>query len=152
MAARMVRDADVNLTLEQRAEATNEQRAAAYISIHAGIPGGGVRVYTPAFSNTAAASSGPFLTWDNTQDHYLARSQTLAHGVANELGRKKITVVTLGTPLRPLNNINAPAIAIELAADPDNVQDVLDQKFQATVAAAVATGIAQVRSQLEDHR
>jgi N-acetylmuramoyl-L-alanine amidase len=147
--ARMTRDADVNLSLEQRAEATNAQRAAAYVCIHAGIPGGGVRVYTPAFGSTGTAASGQFLTWDNAQDHHLARSRTLARGVASELGRKKITVVTLGTPLRPLNNINAAAIAIELAADPDSVQDLADPKFQTTVATAVAVSIAQLRPQLE---
>lgn len=146
---RLVRDDDVTLSLEQRAETTNEQHAGAYVAIHAGTPGGGVRVYIPAFTVNGSASPGRFLTWEHAQDNYLPRSRLMALGIAGELEKKNITAVTLGTPLRPLNNINAPAIAIELAADPDNVQDITDQKFQGTVAAAIAVGVAQVRTQLE---
>ncbi|HEY6250683.1 MAG TPA: N-acetylmuramoyl-L-alanine amidase [Candidatus Angelobacter sp.] len=145
---RMVRDADVGLSIEQRAEATNEQRAAAYVAIHAGTPGGGVRVYVPAFTPSGPAS-GKFLTWENAQENFLPRSRVLARGIAGELEKKHIGASVLGTPLRPLNNINAPAIAIELAADPDNVLDMTDQKFQTTVATAIAVGIAQLRGQLE---
>jgi len=145
---RLMRDGDITLTLEQRAEASNQERAAAYVAIHAGTPGGGVRIYTPAFAVESEAGAGKFLPWDNAQGNYLPLSRVIARGIAGELKRKDITAVMLGTALRPLNNINAPAIAIELAADPDNVQDLTDQKFQNTVAAAVAVGIAQVRAQL----
>lgn len=147
--ARLTRDADVSLTLQQRAEAANEQRAGAYLAVHAGTPGGGVRVYVPEFAANGATGSGKFLTWESAQDNYLPRSRALARGIAGELEKKDLTVSTLGTPLRPLNNINAPAIAIELAADPDNVQDLTDQRFQTAVATAVAVSIARLRDQLE---
>lgn len=149
VAVRLLRDSDVTISLEQRAEISNEQRAGAYLAIHAGIPGGGVRVYTPAFGSNDKAAAGRFLSWDNAQEAYVPRSRTLAKGIAGELDKRDITATTLGTQLRPLNNINAPAIAIELAADPDNVQDITDQKFQNTVAAAIAVSIAQLRGQLE---
>ena len=53
IAARLVRDADVGLSLEQRAEMANGQHAGAYVAIHAGLPGHGVRIYTPAIASAA---------------------------------------------------------------------------------------------------
>jgi N-acetylmuramoyl-L-alanine amidase len=51
-------------------------------------------------------------------------------------------------PVRPLNNIVAPAIAVELIPDTEAPQSMESQKRQTTVAAAIASGIAQVRNQM----
>lgn len=152
IAVRLMRDTDVSMSLEQRAETTNEQRAGVYVAIHAGIPGGGVRVYAPAFGTNSGAGQVKFLPWENAQENYVPRSRTLAKGIAGELDKRNITATILRASLRPLNNINAPAIGIELAGDPDNVQDITEQKFQNTVATAIAVGIAQLRGQLEGQR
>src|SRR5215472_11386688 len=98
IAARLVRDTDVTVGLEQRAEITNQQRAAIYVAIHAGMPGHGVRVYAPGFSSELPTPSVKFLTWDNAQAAHLARSRTLARVIAGELGKKNVTVSTLNTP------------------------------------------------------
>ena len=152
IAVRMMRESDVGMSLEQRAESSNEQRAGVYIAIHAGIPGGGVRIYAPASEANNTPAQVKFLPWEKAQDDYVPRSRTLAKGIAGGLDKRNITATILRSSLRPLNNINAPAIGIELAADPDNVQDIIDQKFQNTVAAAIAVGVAQVRGQLESQR
>jgi N-acetylmuramoyl-L-alanine amidase len=47
-----------------------------------------------------------------------------------------------------LNNIVTPAIAVELTPDGDEAQSLENQKRQNTVAAAIASGIAQVRGQM----
>jgi N-acetylmuramoyl-L-alanine amidase len=60
---------------------------------------------------------------------------------------KGLTVATLGMPVRPLNNIAAPAIAVELAPD-DDPQSMESQKRQNNVATAIALGVAQIRSQM----
>jgi hypothetical protein len=73
----------------------------------------------------------------------------LAQAVAAELGKKGVQALSLSTPLRPLNNINAPAIAIELATDHDSGQQALGQKLQGTVATAIASVAAQFRPQWE---
>ena len=146
--ARLLRDADVALSLEQRAEAANEQHAALYVALHAGMPGRGIRVYSPA-NVSSGVTSGRFLPWDNAQSNYLSHSQALAAAVAAALAKKNLTVSTLSTPLRPLNNINAPAIAVELATDPADLQDIVGQKFQTSVASGIAAEIAQQRSQWE---
>jgi N-acetylmuramoyl-L-alanine amidase len=46
-----------------------------------------------------------------------------------------------------LNNIAAPAIAVELAPD-DDPQSLESQKRQNNVATAIALGIGQIRSQM----
>lgn len=150
--ARLLRDADVNLSLEQRAENANEQHASVYVALHAGMPGQGVRVYAPALASFAPPAAGKFALWNNAQADSLARSQELAQRITSELGKKDVNAIELATPLRPLNNVIAPAVAIELAPDPNNVEDIMGQKFQTTVAAAIAVGIGQLRPQWEEPR
>src|SRR5215471_3659130 len=65
--ARLLRDADATLSLQQRAETANEQRAALYVALHAGMPGRGIRVYSPANVSPRVAATGRFLPWDNAQ-------------------------------------------------------------------------------------
>jgi len=151
ISARLLRDGDASVSLEQRAETANAQHAGIYLALHAGMPGQGVRIYTPALV-ASSAPAGKFLPWEAAQSAYMARSRTLAQAVAGEIGKKDVKVLNLSTPLRPLNNITAPAIAVELAPDPNNIQDIAGQKFQSTVAAGVAAGVAQVRSQWEAQR
>ena len=151
ISARLLRDGDASVSLEQRAETANAQHAGIYLALHAGMPGQGVRIYTPALV-ASSASVGKFLPWEAAQSAYTARSRTLAQAVASEVGKKDVKVLNLSTSLRPLNNITAPAIAVELAPDPNNIQDIAGQKFQSTVAAGVAAGVAQVRSQWEAQR
>ena len=148
IAAQLLRDGDTTISLEQRVEATNEHRAALYFALHAGTPGSGVRVYAPALASQSWDTS-KFVPWERVQEPYLARSRTLARAVAAELEKKGVQALNLSTPLRPLNNINAPAIAIELATGRDSSQQTLGQKLQGTVATAIASVAAQFRPQGE---
>jgi len=152
IAAHLLRDADLSISLEQRAETTNEQHAGIYVAIHAGLPGHGVRVYAPGFTSGIPTPSGKFLTWENAQANYLVRSRALAKEIAANLQKKNVQVSSLSAPLRPLNNINAPAVAVELALNPDNIPELTSQKFQTTVAAGIAAGIVQLRAQQEGQR
>ena len=151
IAVRLVRDGDVNLSLEQRAEMANGLHAGIYVAIHAGLPGRGVRIYSPAITS-ATEPAGKFQPWESAQSPYVGRSQALAQAVAEEVGKKQIDVVSFKTSLRPLNNITLPAIAVELAPDPANVADLASQKFQTNLAAGIASGVAQARAQLEAQR
>jgi N-acetylmuramoyl-L-alanine amidase len=148
IAAHLLRDTDVDIALERRAEITNEQHAAIYVAIHAGRPGRGVRVYAPLLAEQPQQVAGRFLPWESAQSGALSRSRTAAQAVAGELRKKGLTVTSLGMPVRPLNNIVPPAIAVELAPDADDPQSLENQKRQNTVAAAIASGIAQIRGQM----
>src|SRR5205823_9810422 len=100
IAARLLRDADINLSLELRAELTNAQHAGMYVAIHAGVPGQEVRVYTPALTSSSSASFSPgeqanvkpgqFLPWETAQSAFLSQSQTVAQSVAGELQKKDV--------------------------------------------------------------
>ena len=86
IAARLLRETDLSLSLEQRAQIANQQHAGMYIALHAGMPGPGVRVYAPALTVPAPASTGPFVPWERVQSNYLSRSQALGwRGSAGEL-------------------------------------------------------------------
>jgi N-acetylmuramoyl-L-alanine amidase len=147
IASHLLRDGDIEIGIERRAEITNEQHAAMYIALHAGLPGHGVRVYSPLLTDPQQAD-GRFLPWESAQSGALIRSQSVAQAVTAEIRKKGLSVTSLGVPLRPLNNIVVPAIAVELAPGADGLQSLENQKRQNTVAAAIASGIAQVRSQM----
>jgi N-acetylmuramoyl-L-alanine amidase len=146
--AHLLRDADIDIGLERRAEITNEQHAGIYVALHAGRPGRGVRVYAPLLADPQQPMTGRFLPWESAQSGSLNRSRTTAQAVAGELRKKGLTVTSLGMTVRPLNNIVTPAIAVELTPDGDEAQSLESQKRQNTVAAAIASGIAQVRGQM----
>jgi N-acetylmuramoyl-L-alanine amidase len=151
IAVRLLRESDIDLSLDHRAELTNEQRAGLYVALHAGRPGKGVRVYSPLLTDVQP-QAGRFLPWETAQSSALGRSQNLARAVSEEFQKKGLTVVNLGVPLRPLNNIAAPAIAVELAPDADDLQSLESQKRQNNVATAIALGVLQIRSQTGAHQ
>jgi N-acetylmuramoyl-L-alanine amidase len=145
---RLLRDSDIDLSLERRAEITNEQHAGLYVALHAGRPGRGVRVYASFLNDSQPPLASRFMPWESAQAGALGRSQIAARAVSDELRKKGLTVANLAMPVRPLNNLAAPAIAVELTPDTDDPQSLENQKRQNTVAAAVAAAIAQVRGQL----
>lgn len=144
---RLLRESDFDLSLDRRAEITNEQHTGLYVALHAGRPGKGVRVYVPLLTDSQPPA-GRFLPWESAQSAVLSRSQNVARAVSEELKKKDMTVASLGVPLRPLNNITTPAIAVELAPDEDDTQSLEGQKRQSSVATAIALGIVQASSQL----
>lgn len=148
--ARMLREADVGLSLDRRAEMANEPHTALYVSLHAGRPGKGVRVYAPLLSSTQPAA-GRFLPWESAQAGSLERSRKLAVAVTRELRKKNMQAALLGAPLRPLNSIVPPAIAVELAPDPDNVHSLESEKVQTAVASAIASAVAQTGATASGH-
>lgn len=148
IATRLLRESDIDLSLERRAEITNEQHAGLYVALHAGRPGKGVRVYASFLTDPQQPLASRFMPWESAQSGALGRSQITARAVSDELRKKGLTVANLAMPVRPLNNLAAPAIAVELTPETDDPQSLENQKRQNSVAAAVAAAIAQVRSQL----
>jgi N-acetylmuramoyl-L-alanine amidase len=146
VAAKLLRDSDFNLSLERRAEITNEERPGIYVALHAGPPGKGARVYMPALPFAQEPSAGRFLPWESAQRNSLERSKVVARAVMPELRKAGLPVVILTTPLRPLNNLTAPAIAVEWASE--NSQSFENQRVRATLASALAAGLVQARERM----
>jgi len=151
IAAGMLRNSDIAIPLDQRATSVNAARPALYISLHAANTGRGVHVFTSMLPPTSETRNS-FLPWDTAQAAYLDLSGVAAGSVAAELESRKLPNTTLVAPLRPMNNIAAPAIAIEIAPPDDTVENINSADYQEQVAQSIAAGIAAVRSKLPETR
>ena len=60
----------------------------------------------------------------------------------------QIQVRTLAAPLRPLNNVSAAAIAVEVAPPTTDAKDLSLPAYQQNVVSALANGIVSVRDRL----
>jgi N-acetylmuramoyl-L-alanine amidase len=143
----VLRDSDANLPVDQRAVFTNGDHAAIYIALHAASNGHGVRVYT-AMLPYPDDDHGPFRSWDTAQRSALPLSRSMASAVAGEIQRRQIPVRNLAASLRPLNNVIGAAIAVEVAPQGSDVNQVTAPDYQQLVTSAVATAIAANRDQL----
>ncbi len=151
IAVAMLRNSDVALSLDQRALATNAARPALYVTLHAANTGRGVHVFTSLLPAANLSRDG-FLPWDTAQAAFLDLSGVVAGSVAAELETRKLPNTTLVAPLRPMNNIAAPAVAVEIAPPDDKVENIANAEYQEQVAQSIAAGIAAVRSKLPEVR
>ena len=143
----VLREGDATMSLDQRANMTNAAHPTIYICLHAASQGSGIRLYT-ALLPAAADSRGPFLDWSTAQSGFRAASQTAESSLASELRKRQIAVRSLLAPLRPLNNITAAAVAIEIAPPAGKLADLNSPAYQQLVAESVTAGIEAVRDQL----
>jgi N-acetylmuramoyl-L-alanine amidase len=151
LATLLLRDGDTTLSLDQRASLTNSAHPAIYICVHAASQGNGVRVYTTLVP-AHAENRGPFLAWDTAQASFQPISRIAETAVMGELLNKQIPARSLITPLRPLNNITAAALAMEVAPSSDDVSQLNSSAYQQLITAAIAAGVANVHGQLEAGR
>ena len=144
----MLRDSDSTLTLEQRADTVNASRAAVYVAVHAASLGTGVRVYT-AMLPAVASRQQLFVPWEMAQSGHTVASRIVANAVAGEIGRREMPSEVVAAPVRPLNNLTTAAIAVEVSLPGPQVETLNSPGYQQQVAAAIASGIADARPQLE---
>jgi N-acetylmuramoyl-L-alanine amidase len=151
IASSLLRNGDYAIALDQRAISINAARPALYIALHAANTGKGVHVFTSLLppENTAP---GQLLPWDTAQAAFSDLSGTIAGSVAAELETRKLPNLTLAAPLRPMNNVAAPAIGIEIAPPGADVADIAAPAYQTQVAQSIAAGVAAVRSHLPEVR
>lgn len=150
VATLMMRDADLTIPLEHRAETANVAHAAVYISIHASAPASGVRVYT-SMLHPAERRTG-FVPWEEVQASYVNGSRRLVAALSESLKKARFDMGFMPAPVRPLNSVAAAAVAIELSPPRTDAESILNSTFQASLASAVATGIIQARGQVESSR
>jgi N-acetylmuramoyl-L-alanine amidase len=147
----VLRDGDTTLSLDQRANLANAAHPAIYICIHAASQGTGVRLYGSMLPS-GGESHGPFLDWDTAQSAFASASQTVETSVIAELQKKQISVRTLIAPLRPLNNITAAALAVEIAPPEAGISELNSPGYQQLITEAIATGMVAAREKLETPR
>jgi N-acetylmuramoyl-L-alanine amidase len=146
----MLRDGDENVAVDQRAGSANSANAAIYVALHASSSGHGVRLYTAMlpYETSGRDDRGLFRSWTLAQRLYISTSQVAATAIAAEMQRRQIPVRTLLAPLRPLNNIAAAAVAVEVAPQGSDVTQLSAPDYQQLVTSAVATAIAAARDRL----
>ena len=147
----LLRDGDTPLSLDQRATAANRAHPAIYICLHAGSLGTGVRIYTSLIPS-GGEDSGPFRDWNTAQASFLTMSRVVSGAVAGELQRRHILARALTAPLRPLNNIATPAIAVEIAPPEIGSADFNSNTYRQEVVGSVVSAVVSLRGQLEAGR
>jgi N-acetylmuramoyl-L-alanine amidase len=143
----LVRDGDISLSSDQRANIANTVHASIYLCVHASTQGTGVRVFTSVIPHSAA-DRGPFIDWDTAQASLLLSSQRAVTKLSEALQPLKVPVRTASAPLRPLNNIRITAVAVEVAS-PDSSAGPESPAYQESVAKVLAIGLADLHDQLE---
>jgi N-acetylmuramoyl-L-alanine amidase len=148
LVAELVRDGDVNLSTDDRAARANAAHPVLYVCLHATSEIGGIRIYT-AMLGEGEDRLGPFIGWNTAQFPSLRASRAAQQGVASAIQKSGIAARSLVAPLRPLNNVISPAIAVELAPAKSDISQLESADYQQTISTAIANGIAQVVSTLE---
>jgi len=118
----LTRNDDSNPSYDDRAAAANAFRDAVFISLHVSSTGtpGTVRAYYEEMGSTpapATATAG-LVSWDQAQKTYLDASHHLADLIQIELSERfpNSPDTSLGTAVRVLRSVAAPAVAVELSS------------------------------------
>jgi N-acetylmuramoyl-L-alanine amidase len=146
----LTRIADNALTADQRATSANTSHASLYVALHSSAAGHGVRIYAsllaPAQPGQDARS---FLPWETAQSPYVAKSSAAAATLASGCDLAGLPVRNSAAPLRPLNSVTLAAVAVEIAPLGSSADELATPEYQQKIAAALASGIAALRGQLE---
>jgi N-acetylmuramoyl-L-alanine amidase len=143
----LLRDGDASLTLDQRAGAANAAHAGIYLSLHATSHGTGARAYTAQLPVEGEAK-GIFHPWNAAQAPALPISRSAAAAIVSELQKKQFPARDSTAALRPLNNVQMAAVAVELAPGPGGMADLASAEYQQKAAAAIADAVASLRDRL----
>ena len=143
IACELVRDGDVTLSADQRATMVNTGDTSLYIALHASSLGSGIRVFTSMLP-ASAGGKGTFVDWNTAQASALERSRAIQQQLIAAIQKIHFPTRSLVAPLRPLNNIKSPAIAIEIAPTTGNAAQVSSSGYQAMICSAVANALASM--------
>jgi N-acetylmuramoyl-L-alanine amidase len=149
------------LTTDQRAELANRARAVACIVIHASNSGSGVHLYTSALQPPTPESTYDYwpgarqsftpTPWDSAQAEFVNLSRQMVGNLNASLGTAHLPSLVGHEPVRPLNNLTCPAIALELAPLPvadGNAVPVTDSNYQMRVTEALTAVLMSWRDQV----
>lgn len=143
---RMTRNNDPEqpLTNMQRASTANQARATACVVIHSTASGMGIHVYASSLPESSLANqpldpNSP-VHWSKAQLPYVSQSSNLLAQLRDAFTRSHLPVVAGRSWLPPLDNLQCPAVVIEMAPLHDGDNKILpnDADYQQQVAQAIA--------------
>jgi N-acetylmuramoyl-L-alanine amidase len=150
------RDADpaAPLSGDQRAEIANRAHAVACLVLHATASGSGVHLYTSALQPPEEDSSANFplapqpafvpVPWEQAQAASVSQSLRLASELSAAMGKAGLPAVSGREPVRPLDNLECPAVAVELAPLPvagGDATPATDPNYQQRVVATLTAAL-----------
>ena len=145
----LLRDGDAAFTIDQRAQRVNQAHPKIYLCVHASSLGLGARIFTSWLPPGTPENNGAFLDWNKAQAGVLPLSRAAASSIARGLQNARIPTRAFEAPLRPLNNIASPAVALEIAPLASDVRAINSVEYQTQIATEVAAAVAAMRSRLE---
>ena len=122
--------------------------------LHATAVGSGVHVYTstlePALpENEDSPSAYVPIAWETAQAGFVDQSRQFAGILKAALAKASLPALTGAAPLRPLDNLMCPAVAIEIAPGTAPATDAdYQQHVAAALTAALTTALQTWRDQL----
>ncbi len=143
----LTRDSDTDITNDARAALANNTHPIACISLHATGAGTGIHLFSTALHQASAEAGKPIL-WDEAQSLYADRSHMLADELLTAFTRSKMPVSSGQTWIRPLDNMQCPAIAIEVAPMKDGTT-ADDTTYQGHIADILANAMLFWRSHVQ---
>ncbi len=143
----MTREGDVDVTNDGRAALANATHPIACILLHATSAGRGVHLYTTAL-HQQNIGTGSAVRWDEAQAAYAERSRVLGEDLKSAFQRSRIAASTGQTWMRPLDNMQCPAVAVEIAPMKDGT-GADDTTYQGQIASAVANTLLLWRGKVQ---
>jgi N-acetylmuramoyl-L-alanine amidase len=115
----------------------NTTHPIACILLHATPVGSGVHLFSTSLAQGNADPGAPVL-WNAAQSPFADRSHALTDGLRTAFGRSRIPVSAGQTWMRPLDNMQCPAVAVEISPEPDGGPAADDAGYQSRVASVIA--------------
>lgn len=131
----LTREGDTVVSNEARATVANQNKSVACLLLHTTASGTGLHLFTSSLTATPPNSTG--VLWDEAQAPFVQRSQRLANELSTAFSRSKIPVSSAATWIRPLDNMQCPAVAIEIAPESDGTRSS-NHGYQNRIADAIA--------------
>jgi N-acetylmuramoyl-L-alanine amidase len=143
----MTRTDDTDVSNDARAALANTTHPIACVLLHATGTGTGIHLYTTTLRQSSSDSTKP-VSWDDAQAGYADRSHALADELLTAFTRSKIPVSSGQTWVRPMDNMQCPAIAVEMSPMKDGTT-ADDETYQGHVADVIASAMIFWRGQVE---
>ncbi|HKW17697.1 MAG TPA: N-acetylmuramoyl-L-alanine amidase [Terriglobales bacterium] len=144
----LVRDSDVNISTDDRAGKANAEHPVLYLCLHVSSELGGARIFS-ALLPDAQEAHGAFIDWDIAQSGSLPKTHIAEQGLVAAFQKVGLSAQLLQAPLRPLNNIVSPAVAVEFGPPTADVSQLMSNNFQQTASTVLANGIASILPAVE---
>lgn len=131
----LTREGDTIVSNDARATVANQSKPIACLLLHTTGSGTGLHLFTSSLTATPPGTSA--VLWDEAQAPFVQRSQRLSNEFSTAFSRSRIPVSSARTWMRPLDNMQCPAVAIEIAPGADGTKSS-DRAYQTRIADAIA--------------